>query len=211
MIGFLRSGRDSEMMATSSVDPPVEMRGLEIFHASCGALLRCGCGSPVRRDVRSWRRPRRRRNRPAARRPIVRGFSPSRRIATAPFGVSRTMKERRSSAGALRSTSFSVDQPIDDAGDIAVRHHQHARQFRHGHAVARLRASAAMTSNCGSVISNVMRSRSRNSASIARDVRNSLHPQPKPLLAGRLSAPVCGADGSTAVISRLRKPKWPGR
>ena len=37
-----------------------------------------------------------------------------------------------------------------------------------------LRASAAITSNCGSVIENLVRNRSRNWASIARDERNNL-------------------------------------
>ena len=73
--------------------------------------------------------------------------------SAAPFA--RQAHERRA-AVARRSRCARpavLDQPVDDAGDVAVRDHQVARQLGHRHAVSRRRASAASTSNCGSVMS----------------------------------------------------------
>jgi hypothetical protein len=52
-----------------------------------------------------------------------------------PASVSRTIEVRRSPSRGARATWPSVHQPVDDAGDVAVRDQQEARQVAHQHAV----------------------------------------------------------------------------
>ena len=125
-----------------AVDAPVEMLRLEILHGHGRLPLHCGCGRPDRQAAGSC---------PPLRATSKSDSNPSTQSScavamaansAAPFGVSRTTMARRSPAARLPRHQPFRHQPVDDAGDVAVRHHQEARQLGHGHAGLGARQSA---------------------------------------------------------------------
>ena len=127
--------------------------------------------------------------------------------AARPLRVRLTKEVRRSPLRCERATKPSDDEPVDDAGDVAVRHHEEARNLAHQHAVGLAIERRHHVEARQRGVELRLQPLARHAFDQPAGAQQP-DPQPQPRLAVGLAA----ARGNGALtMSRLPGPRWPGR